>query len=191
MNRVNLALHVLNRLVRQVQMRLGTAGIVGAALLLAAAIGMAFATRSHRESEWLSVAAEQARARIAQIGSSRPVEDRTPQEQLMRFQQWFPPASQSTADLRVIFAAASAAHVDLSRGEYSVRPIEGSQGLERFDVILPVKERYTPVKAFVAEVLNKLPHASLDELRVERPGAAADQLESRVHFTLFYRERVS
>jgi hypothetical protein len=43
----------------------------------------------------------------------------------------------------------------------------------------------------VADVLNKLPHASLDELRVERPGAAAEQLESRVHFTLFYRERTS
>jgi len=40
-------------------------------------------------------------------------------------------------------------------------------------------------------VLNKLPHASLDELRVERPGSAAEQLESRVHFTLFYRERTS
>jgi hypothetical protein len=191
MNRLNLVWHVLNRFGRQVQLRLGTAGIAGAALLLAAGIGMALATRTHRETEWLSVAAERARARIAQLGTTHPVEDRTPAEQLARFQQWFPPASQSTADLRVIFAAASTAHVDLSRGEYSVRPIEGSQGLERFDVILPVKERYVPVKAFVAEVLNKLPHASLDELRVERPGAAADQLESRVHFTLFYRGQAS
>jgi hypothetical protein len=191
MNRVNLTLHTLNRVGRQIQVRLGTAGIAGAALLLTAAIGMALATRTHRETEWLGAAAEQARARIAQIGATRPVEDRTPAEQLVRFQQWFPPAAQATADLRVIFAAALAAHVDLSRGEYSVRPIEGSQGLERFDVILPVKERYAPVKAFVAEVLNKLPHASLDELRVERPGAAADQLESRVHFTLFYRWQAS
>jgi hypothetical protein len=191
MNRVNLALHLLNQIGRQIQVRLGTAGIAGAALLLTAAVGMVLATRSHRQTEWLSAAAEQARARIAQIGATHPAEDRTPAEQMVRFQQWFPPSTQSTADLRVIFAAASAAHVDLARGEYAVRPIEGSQGLQRFDVILPVKEHYGPVKAFVAEVLNKLPHASLDELRVERPGAAADQLESRVHFTLFYREQVS
>jgi hypothetical protein len=191
MNRLNLLLHATNRFGRWVQLRLGTAGIAGAVLLLTAGIGMLLATRTHRETEWLSAAAEHARARIAQLGSRHVVEDRTPAEQLARFQQWFPPAGQSTADLRVIFAAAQAAHVDLARGEYSVRQVEASGGLERFDVILPVKERYAPVKAFVAEVLNKLPHASLDELRVERPGAAADQLESRVHFTLFYRERSS
>ena len=189
MNRVNLALHILNRFGRWARFRLGTAGIAGAALLIAACVGMAFATRAHREADWLSVAAGQARARIAQLGTSHVVEDRSPAEQLARFQQWFPPAAQSTADLRVIFAAARTAQVDLARGEYSVRPVEGSGGLERFDVILPVKEHYAPVKAFVAEVLNKLPHASLDELRVERPGSGADQLESRVHFTLFYRER--
>jgi len=190
MNRLNLALHAFNRLARWVQLRIGTAGVAGAALLLVAGIGMTFATRTHREAEWLSAAAEQARARLAQLGT-HVVEDRTPAEQLARFQQWFPPAQQSTADLRVIFAAAQAAHVDLARGEYSVRPVEGSGGLARFDVILPVKEHYAPVKAFVAEVLNKLPHASLDELRVERPQSAADQLESRVHFTLFYRERAT
>ena len=191
MNRLNVLLHATNRFGRWVQLRLGTAGIAGAVLLLTAGIGMLLATRTHREAEWLSAAAEHARARIAQLGSRHVVEDRTPAEQLARFQQWFPPAAQSTTDLRVIFSAAQAAHVDLARGEYSVRMVEGSGGLERFDVILPVKERYAPVKAFVAEVLNKLPHASLDELRVERPGAAADQLESRVHFTLFYRERSS
>ncbi|HEX4584498.1 MAG TPA: hypothetical protein VH183_06690 [Burkholderiaceae bacterium] len=188
MNRVNLALHALNRFGRWAQFRLGTAGIAGVALLLAAAIGFALAALAHRETEWLSSRTEQARARFAQIRATHN-EDHTPAEQLARFQQWFPLADHSTADLRVIFTAAQAAHVDLSRGEYSVRKVEGSGGLTRFEVILPVKEHYAPVKAFVADVLNKLPHASLDELRVERPGSAADQLESRVHFTLFYRER--
>jgi hypothetical protein len=188
MNRLNLALHSAHRFSRWVQVRLGVAGVAGIALLVAAVIGLALATVAHREAEWLSAAAEQARARIARIGTVHVVEDRTPAEQMARFQQWFPPARQATADLRVIFTAAQAAHVDLTRGEYSVRPIDGSGGLERFDVILPVKEHYAPVKAFVAEVLNKLPHASLDELRVDRPASATDQLESRVHFTLFYRE---
>jgi hypothetical protein len=191
MNRLNLTLHVLHRFGRWVQLRLGVAGVAGVALLVAAGIGLVLATYAHRQTEWLSAAAEAARARIAQIGTTHAVEDRSPAEQMVRFQQWFPPTSQSTADLRVIFAAAQSAHVELARGEYSVRPVEGSGGLQRFDVILPVKEHYAPVKAFVAEVLNKLPHASLDELRVERPGSAADQLDSRVHFTLFYRERVS
>lgn len=190
MNRVNLWWHASNRLARWVQLRVGSAGVVGIALLLAAAIGLAFASGAHREAEWLGARAEQARARIAKLGPAH-VEDHTPAEQMARFQQWFPLADHSTADLRVIFTAAQSAHVELARGEYSLRMVEGSGGLERFDVILPVKEHYAPVKTFVAEVLNKLPHASLDELRVERPGAGAEQLESRVHFTLFYREHAS
>jgi hypothetical protein len=190
MNRVHLGMHALNRSWHWAQFRLGAAGVLGGGLLLAAAIGLAFATRAHRETEWLSSRTEQARARVAHTATVH-TEDHSPAEQLARFQQWFPLADQSTADLRVIFAAAQAAHVDLARGEYSLRPVEGSGGLERFDAIFPVKERYAPVKTFVAEVLNKLPHASLDELRVERPGSGADQLDSRVHFTLFYRERAS
>jgi len=191
MNGLNLALHGLHRLGHWAQLRLGAAGVLGAALLLAAGVALVFAVLANRETEWLSSRTEQTRARAAQMGAPRPEERNTPAEQLARFQQWFPVADQSAADLRVIFAAAQSAHVELVRGEYSLHPIDGSGGLERFDVVFPVKEHYAPVRTFVAEVLNKLPHASLDELRVERPGSAAEQLESRVHFTLFYRERAS
>jgi hypothetical protein len=191
MNRLNVALHALNRFGHWVQLRLGAVGVLGIGLLLAAAIALVFATLANRETEWLSTRTEQARVLVAKKGPMRAEEHNTPAEQMARFKQWFPMAGQATADLRVIFAAAQSARVELARGEYSLRPIDGSGGLERFDVILPVKEHYAPVKTFVAEVLNKLPHASLDELRVERPGSAAEQLESRVHFTLFYRERTS
>jgi hypothetical protein len=189
MNRLNVALHMAHRGWNWVLSRLGIAGMAGVGLVVVAAIGWTFARGAHHETAALSARTSEARARVAQLGDPKPPE-RTDAEQLARFQQWFPAAEQSTADLRVIFAAAQAAHVDLARGEYSVRAVEGSGGLSRFDVILPVKEHYGPVKSFVAEVLNKLPHASLDELRVERPGASADQLDSRVHFTLFYRDAV-
>jgi hypothetical protein len=43
------------------------------------------------------------------------------------------------------------------------------------------------VKNFIALVLNELPHASLTELRVERQAAGANELDTRVHFTLYYR----
>lgn len=187
MNRFNFWLHALKRLARGIQSGVGTAGIAGIALLAAAGVGLVLAGRAHRQTERLTAQTGQAHLRVARQGLAH-VEDHTPAEQLARFQQWFPLPNRSTEDLRVIFAAAQAAHVDLARGEYSLHSIDGSGGLERFEVILPVKEHYAPVKTFVAEVLNKLPHASLDELRVERPASGAEQLESRVHFTLFYRE---
>jgi hypothetical protein len=187
MNRLNLALHLAHRGWNWAQSRLGIAGLAGVGLVVAALVAWTVATRTQQQTEWLSARTVEARARVAQLPEPK-APDRSDAEQLARFQQWFPSADQSTADLRVIFAAATAAHVELARGEYSVHNVEGSGGLERFDVIFPVKEHYAPVKNFVAEVLNKLPHASLDELRVERPGASADQLDSRVHFTLFYRD---
>lgn len=189
MNRLNLALHLAHHSWNWALTRLGAAGLAGIGLVVAALVGWLIAGRTQQQTQWLNARTAEARARVAQIGEPK-APDRTDAEQLARFQQWFPAAEKATDDLRVIFAAAQAAHVDLARGEYSVRNVEGSGGLERFDVIFPVKEHYAPVKTFVAEVLNKLPHASLDELRVERPGASADQLDSRVHFTLFYRDSV-
>jgi len=180
------ALHTARRLLRGARDTLGVAGVAGAALLLLASLGLADALRTQRQSESLDDATETARAQATRSASAG--RDRSPAEQMAQFRRWFPPASQSTSDLRAIFAAAEAAHVELARGEYSVRAVEGLGGIERFDAVFPVKEHYAPVKAFVAEVLNRLPHASLDELRVERPQSAAEQLESRVHFTMFYRE---
>jgi hypothetical protein len=65
MNRVNVALHAAHRYSRWVQVRLGVAGVAGIALLVAAGIALTLATVAHREAEWLSAAAEQARARPA------------------------------------------------------------------------------------------------------------------------------
>ena len=182
------ALHTARRLLRSARHTLGVAGVAGAALLLLASLGLADALRTQRQSETLDDATESARTQATRSAAATAGRDRSPAEQMAQFRRWFPPVSQSTSDLRTIFAAAEAAHVDLARGEYSVRAVEGLGGIERFDAVFPVKEHYAPVKAFVAEVLNRLPHASLDELRVERPQSAAEQLESRVHFTLFYRE---
>jgi hypothetical protein len=176
---LSLTVNAVRRLARRVHMRLGATGLMGAALLAVASMALVYAARAQRESEWT-------RARVAQIDLRR-AEQASPAERLAKFQNWFPNVDTTTADLRKIFKAADASHVALAKGEYSLTPIEGSGGLQRFDVILPVKEHYGPVKNFVADVLNALPHASLVELHVERPGAGADQVDSRVHFTLFYR----
>lgn len=183
---LSLTVNMLRRVARRVHLRLGAIGLMGVALLVVASMALVYAGRAQRESDLLQARAEKARARVAQIDQRR-AEQATPAERLVKFQNWFPSVDTTTADLRKIFKAADASHVALAKGEYSLTPIEGSGGLQRFDVILPVKEHYGPVKNFVADVLNALPHASLVELHVERPGAGADQVDSRVHFTLFYK----
>jgi len=190
MSQLNVALNAGRRMAHRVHVRLGANGLIGLAMALTAVIGLAYAVRTQHEAADLQAQAEAARAHAAQVKTA-PVEVVPAGERLARFQQWFPTADTSTADLRKIFKAAQASHLVLQRGEYSLTAIDGSGGLQKFDVILPVKEHYGSVKSFVADVLNELPHASLAELRVERPAAAADELDTRVHFTLYYRTRTT
>jgi hypothetical protein len=190
MSNLNIALNAGRRIAHRVHVRLGANGLLGLGMALLAVVGLGYAVRTQHEAADLQVQAEAARSRAALV-TAHPVEVVPAGERLARFQNWFPTADTSTDDLRKIFKAAQASHLVLSRGEYTLTAIDGSGGLQKFDVILPVKEHYGSVKSFVADVLNELPHASLAELRVERPAAAADELDTRVHFTLYYRTRTT
>jgi len=190
MTGMSLVFNALRRFGHRVHLQLGAIGLLGIGLLALAGIALLYASQTVHEAERLQTLTERARERVAKLDAEHT--DRvSPAERLARFQKWFPDVLNTTADLRKIFKAADASHVTLAKGEYSLTAVEGSSDLRRFDVIFPVKERYAPVKGFVADVLNQLPHASLAELHVERPGSAADQLDSRVHFTLFYRAHES
>jgi len=186
MSRLNVARNAARSAAHRVHLRLGANGLLGAGLLALALVGLLYARQAQQEAARLQVELDQARSRAAQVHTA-PAVNVEPAERLSRFQQWFPTVDTSARDLRRIFHAAQQSHVVLAKGEYSLSPIDGSGGLQKYDVVLPVKENYAAVKGFVAEVLNELPHASLAELRAERPASAADEIDTRVHFTLYYR----
>lgn len=169
------------------QRRLGRAGLVGlvlAAASLAAAMTVARIEADARRFDDEGRRLQQALA-AADRSDASPV---TPREQLQRFQAWFPPLSQGLDDLRAVFAAAGKHGVMLAKGEYTVKRADDGSRIARVQALLPVSDGYPKVKAFVGEVLNTLPHASLTELRLERGASGPDRLEARVLLTLFYRE---
>jgi len=86
-----------------------------------------------------------------------------------------------------MFDTAQKHRIELTKGEYALAHAADSSRLQRFEVVLPIKERYATIKVFVAEVLKAVPHASLAELRIERSAVNVEELDARVHFTLFYR----
>lgn len=190
MSRINVALNAGRRIAHRVHLRLGANGLLGIGLVAIAVAGFAYAQKAQEEAGQLQAQAEEARLRLAQ-SPPRPLDSVGPGERLARFQSWFPTVDTSTADLRRIFHAAQANHINLAKGEYLLTAIDGSGGLQKYDVVFPVKEHYGSVKSFVADVLNQMPHASLAELRVERPAAGTEELDTRVHFTLYYRTRTA
>jgi hypothetical protein len=166
--------------------RLGAVGLGGIALLAAAAVLALTAPPLERETGELRESAERARALLEQ---ARAELERQPSTiaRTAQLRDWFPLFEQSTADLRIVFAAARSQRIDVAKGDYALANGADASGLQRFEIVLPVKERYVTIKAFVGEVLKALPHASLAELRVERSAAGVEMLDARVRLTLFYR----
>lgn len=171
---------------RILRSRLGAEGLAGVLLLALAAAAMAYAPLLQSEAETLraEVEALQTELRSAQR-TSRPA-DRSQVETLRAL---LPPLETGTRDLRAVFAAAGRHRVDLPKGDYTLHRSEDGSDLARVDVVLPIKDRYLTIKALVADLLHELPHASLSELKLERPAASSNLLEARVRLTLHYRER--
>lgn len=166
----------------RVRARIGPSGAVGLLLLAVAAAAAWWTPRVAEDAASLHRQYEVEGMRLRNQWLQRTPD---PAAQLDEFQAGFPPASQNLADLRLIFRVAREQRIALPHGDYvAVRRTETR--LKTSDVVLPVHGSYPSIRAFVASILNDLPHASLAELRMER--AAGDQVDARVHLTLYYRE---
>ena len=160
---------------------LGTAGAIGLLLSVLAVGAFWWAPKLAEDATVLHEKYEVEGVRLRDRLNRR---EQDPATVLREFHDGFPESTQYLTDLRAIFRIARERGVILARGDYaSARKAEAS--LTTFDVVLPVKANYATLRAFVASVLNALPHASLVELRLEREG---NQLNARVHLTLYYRE---
>lgn len=164
--------------------RFGWRGLAGLLLLAAAGAALWWAPRLADETAALQARGEAARAQRREVHRSQPQD---PAAQMAQFRAWFPTSARNVEDLRALFQIARQQHIVLTRGDYSAARRPDAR-LETYDVVLPVRSNYAGVRAFVAATLNELPHASLEELRMERSAAGGDAVEARVHFTLYYRE---
>jgi len=161
---------------------LGSTGAIALLLLGAAGLAAWWAPHVAEDANLLHAQAgvESARARSRLL--DLPPD---PATQISRFRDWFPQPSRNVDDLRVLFRLAQREQVRLLRGDY-VAGRQAETRLVTYDVVLPVRANYGPIRAFVAAALNELPHASLVDLRMER--ATGELLDARIHLTLFYRE---
>lgn len=93
----------------------------------------------------------------------------------------------NTADLKRIFALAAHRHIELRSGSYQwLRELHSP--FVSFVAVLPVTDSYGHIKAFIADTLDALPHAALDELSFERSDVASPQVNARLRLILTYRD---
>ena len=161
---------------------LGPPGVLALALLAGAAALAGWTPRLAGEADVLRVQAEAATERARTRLRDLPPD---PATQMAQFREWFPRRERALDDLRTIFKVAKRQQVQLLRGDYATGR-QADARLATYDVVLPVRAAYPGIRAFVAAVLNDIPHASLADLRMER--VQGEAIDARVHLTLFYRE---
>ena len=100
----------------------------------------------------------------------------------------FPPSTDYTADLAQIFDIAKSQGIVLASGDY--RDADPTAlGLDTRLVDLRINENYGALKEFLANVLNAMPHAAVQELRIERKDGTAVKHQVFLKLALVYAPR--
>lgn len=160
---------------------IGTAGLVGAALLLIALLAYgAMVVPLYDEIASLKSEVAEARARIT--GRLSPAATRD--AELSSFYSFFPKSHSSPLWLGKIYGAAEETGVTLTSGEYEFQRTTGSR-LGRYRISLPTHGSYEQVREFIAAVLKEVPAAALDDISLRREAIESPDLEARLRLTLY------
>jgi len=92
------------------------------------------------------------------------------------------------ASIAAIHQAAAAQGLAASGGEYRSRKEAGGE-LLRYEMTLPLKGAYAPLRAWLAELRTQQPALAIDELSLHRGTAEQGQLEGRLRLALYLRAR--
>jgi hypothetical protein len=109
------------------------------------------------------------------------------QRSLRRFYAYFRDRQGLQHYLAVIDSAARTAGISLRRAEYQL--VDEPVGtLKQYRVTVPVVDSYPRIKRFVATVLNDVPVASLDSIRLQRGKIGDTTVEGEIQLTIFFPE---
>ncbi|MFZ5541625.1 MAG: hypothetical protein ACOY5V_17995 [Pseudomonadota bacterium] len=174
------ALSASRRRLRVAADRLGTPGLIGAAVLAACVGYYAGSVRPLvGQMETLAAAAAQPQQRLR-----APAAD--PAEPVRRFAAAFPDEREVTALLARLYAISEREGVRLARAEYRfVEP--DALGMVQYRVSLPVNGSYPSIRRFVGAVLGEVPWAAVTQIGLQRERVGQGRIDARIEVTLHLR----
>jgi len=104
--------------------------------------------------------------------------------QLENFYAFFPPVDTLPDWVGRIHTAAARNGLTLDSGDYLLERRK-EQRLAQYQVSLPVRGSYGQIRGFVAEVLQKVPAAALDDIVLKRESIGAPALEARIRWVIY------
>lgn len=159
---------------------LGAPGVIGIGLLIFGA-GLYYWWIVPAQNE---VGAMQRKAAVQQARPGTQTAKRGPQEPLAEFYEFFPAAESAAEWLGRVYAIAEKEGLDLPKGEYRLTS-NAQDRIISYQAVFPVKGSYPQVRAFIVNVLEELPIASMDDLRLERQRSAETAVDAQIKLTFF------
>lgn len=171
--------------VRQYGVRLGWQGVTGCGLLLLCfLLALVWLQPLWMESRHVKDQAEMLRASVAQRGGAQ--QPGNPAVQLSGFYALFPGTDSIADSLDRIYQAATDNNITLSQADYSFADAEGGV-LQRYEIAMPVRGKYTQVRNFIARVLSENKNAALLGMSLARNSVADVGVEAQVRFAFYLR----
>jgi len=160
--------------------RTGRPGLLGIALLLAAAL---FLVTTHLPVA-SEVAALRAELAAAQGQARAPAADEVADP--VTAISALPARSDMPEILRDLFGRAAQARLAVDTGKYEVSATKGSRAV-RYRIAFPVRGPYPQIRAFLDGTLAAMPAVALDGLVLERRSIGDGNVEAQIRMTVFTR----
>ncbi len=170
---------------RRLAAALGLPGWAGVAILLACALGWAFAASPLRaEADRLERQAAALERSLGTRANADVAAPSTPQQQLAEFRSRFTGEKRLAASLGRLQASAKRQGVQLDQAEFRFVS-EAGDPLLRYTMVLPVKAEYRALRRFVRAALHDLPGLAIEEVNLRRGDPASATLDAQLRFVLF------
>ena len=103
---------------------------------------------------------------------------------LQAFYDFFPRVDSSPFWIRELVRIAQKHGVELSSSEYRLVN-DNDARLARYEMILPVKGKYSQVRAFMATALEAVPAMAISAIAIKRENVTSEKLEVRLEVNLY------
>lgn len=171
--------------------RLGNLGKVGIGLMLATGIYYLLVVMPQEaELQQLKDRAVALQAQAASKNSSSEGADSeagkkmSGDQALQVFYDFFPRVDSSPFWIRELVRVAKKQGVELTSSEYRLIN-DNDARLARYEMVLPVKGKYSQIRAFIAEALEAVPAMAISAIAIKRESTASDKLEVRLEINLY------
>lgn len=165
---------------------LGPAGLLGAALVAVAALGVVLVLGPTR-AQVARVEAEADATARAELRRPAPAPVTSAADRLANFESGFVDEREIPGALARLLQNASKQRLRIDQAEFKLTS-ESGQPLQRYAIALPARGDYRSLRRFVEEALREQPGLAMEELSLRRAEPRAAALDAQIGLVLFVRK---